>query len=359
MELAGLVVNALVALGTLLLAVFAFLEIREGSRSRRAVELESDAQRVLDQEGGIFLRDLRFAVLRWRRNPELEAAMNHMKLRYEERIREFRDEMRKELNPLLIQFRQDMVSSFPEVDDRGMMVNDLTDPDNPNDWLSLRRFDELAGGAEVQLRTGEWHPDTIYDYPPGLRDRFDEDPAPESRMYEILIARYSRLISFERLHELPRLIPEQIDYDKVALDLIHRDIRLRLVDWKQRSPEFAAFQILVFVEALNPAATMDVDGDPTLPSLDPLRLHLGGFSGVYTSISYLDLVSHPEMLSQADNVFQSNVKLVVEALKQHLRDMVTGLQDEIKATSHPSTAILQALDRTVRWGGRHANRDAN
>lgn len=352
-----MLVNAVVALGTLSLAGFAYLEIRAGSRSRRALELSSDAQRVLDQQGGIFLRDLRFAVLRWRRNSELEAAMSRMRLRYEDRIREFRDEMRRELIPLLIRLRRDMVSAFPEVDDGGVMVKGLGNPDDPNDWLSLRRFDELAAGAELRLRDGEWNLNTIYDYPPGLRDPFKEDPAPESRMLEILLARYRRLISNENLQMLPRPIPEQIDHDKVRIEWIHNDIRLRLMDWKQRSPEFAIFQILVFVEALNPAGEMDVDGDPTLPSLDPLRLHLGGFAGVYNSTSYLDLVSHPEALGQADNIFQSNVGIVVDALKQHLRNTVTGLQDEIKATLHLSTTIPQMLDRVVKWGSRNINRD--
>lgn len=357
MELAGLVVNALVALGTLLLAYFAFFEIRAGSRSRRALEVSTDAQRVLGQQGGVFLHDLRFTVLRWRHDPELEAAMSRMMPRYEDRIREFRDEIRKELRSLLIQLRDDIVLAFPEVDDGGVMASDLGNPNDSNDWWSLSRFDELAEGAEVLLQKGEWSPETIYSHPPGQRDPFDEDPAPESRMLEILLARYRRLMSHEKTNMLPRPIPEQIDRDKVRIEQIHADIRLRLVDWKQRSPEFSAFQILIFVEALNPAGKMDVHGDPTLPSLGSLRMHLAGFPGVHTSIGYLDLISRPEALQQADNTFQSEVPIVVEALKQHLWTMTTGLQDEIEAASHPSKAIAQVLDRVVKWGGRNIRRD--
>lgn len=283
--------------------------------------------------------------------------MSRMTPRYKDRIREFRDEIRKELRSLLIQLREDIVSAFPEVDDGGVMASDLGNPNDSNDWLSLRRFDELAEGAEVLLQRGEWSSGTIYSLPPGQRDPFNEDPAPESRMLEILQVRYNRLVSKEKLNQLPRPIPVQIDHDKVRIEQIHADIRLRLVEWKQRSPEFSAFQIRIFVEALNPAGKMDVGGDFTLRSLGSLRMHLAGFPGVHTSIGYLDLISRPEALQQADNTFQSEVPIVVDALKQHLRTMKTGLQDEIEATSHPSKAIAQVLDRVVKWGGRNIGRD--
>lgn len=123
----------LVAVGTIGLAVFAFLEIRTGVRSRKVSDLEADADRILAQEGGNFLHDLRSAILRWERNPELRAAMDHMSQRHRHRILEFREEMR-ELKPLLTELRRILVTLFPDAEDGGMLVADLASSGAPDDW---------------------------------------------------------------------------------------------------------------------------------------------------------------------------------------------------------------------------------
>ena len=351
MEVAGLIVNLLVAVGTLSLAVFAFLEVRAASRVRQSAGLDRDAERLLGQDGGFFLRDLRAAVLRWRHNRVFGTAMERMLRRHEARIREFREEMREELKPALLKLKQDLVTAFPEIDDGGGLAMEPPDLADPNSWLSLKQFDELAGGAEVRLRENEWNPhNTIYQMPPGKRDEWWEEPAPESRMLKILRARYERLLSFEQLNRLPRQIPHQIDRDVVTVQQIHGDIRARLLEWKQRSSEAALVQVSVFVDALNPAGAADPDGDATEPDLDVLRLHLkGSIDG--SVIGYFDVMANPSQLDNAQPIVKTEISKVISELKQRLGSAVEGLREETAGTDGPR--LLELVERIESYGRRN------
>ena len=351
MEVAGLVLDFLVAVGTLSLALFAFLEIRTAARARRSSDLDRDVERLLGQDGGFFLRDLRAAVLRWRRDRVFGAAMERMRSRYESRIREFREEMREELKPVLMKLKQDLVAAFPEIDDGGGLTAEPPDLADPEGWLSLERFDELAAGAEVRLREKEWNPHaTLYDMPPGKRDEWWDDPAPESRMLEILLARYRRLLSFEQLSRLPRSIPHQIDRDVVTVQQIHGDIRARLLEWKQRSPEAALVQVSVLVDALNPAGAGGPDGDATEPDLRALQLHLmGSIDG--SAIGYFAVMADPSQMSNAQTHVQAEISQVIRELKQRLGSAVEGLREEAAGTDGPR--LLELVERVVSYGRRN------
>lgn len=347
--------DILVALGTLLLALFAFLEIRAAARVRQASVLDRDVQRLLDQEGGFFLRDLRSAVLRWRRDRMFGAAMERMLRRYEARIREFREETREELKPALLKLRQDLVAAFPEIDDGGALATHSPDLADPDRWLSLARFDELAAGAEVRLRENEWNPhDTIYDMPPGKRDEFWEDPAPESRMHAILLARYDRLLSFEKMDRLPRPIPHQIDRDVVTVQQIHGDIRARLLEWKQRSPEAALVQISVFVDALNPASAGDPEGNATESDLGVLHLRLmGSIDG--SAIGYFDVMADPSQMDNVQPHVQTEISQVIQELMQRLGSAVEGLREETAGTD--GLRLLELVERAVSYASRNVDKE--
>ena len=354
MEVAGLVLDFLVAVGTLSLAFFAFFEIRAASRVRQSASLDRDAERLQGQDGGFFLRDLRAAVLRWRRDRVFGAAMERMIRRHEARIREFREEMREALKPALLKLRQDLVAAFPEIDDGGAMATYSSDLADPEGWLSLARFDELATGAEVRLRENEWSPhDTIYDMPPGKREEWWEDPVPESRMLKILRARYEKLLSFEQLNRLPRPIPHQIDRDFVTVQQIHDDIRARLLEWKQRSSEAALVQASAFVDALNPAGAGDPEGDATEPDLGVLRLHLmGSLDG--SAIGYFDVMADPSQLGNAQPIVKTEISKVIGELKQRLGSAVEGLREETAGTDGPR--LLELVEHTVNYGRRNVNK---
>ena len=343
----------LVAVGTLSLAVFAFLEIRAASRVRQSAGLDRDAERLLGQDGGFFLRDLRAAVLRWRRDRVFGTAMERMIRRHEARIREFRGEMREELKPALLKLKRDLVTAFPEIDDGGGLATEPPDLADPNGWLSLVRFDELAAGAEVRLRENEWNPhNTIYQMPPGERDEWWEDPAPESRMLEILLARYRRLTSFEKLSRLPRQIPYQIDRDVVTVKQIHGDIRARLLEWKQRSSEAALMQVSVFVDALNPAGAGDPEGDVTEPDLWVLRQHLmGSIDG--SAVGYFDVMADPSQLGDAQPNVKTEISKVIGEVKQRLGSAVEGLREETAGTDGPR--LLELVERIVSYGRRNVD----
>ena len=342
----------LVAVGTLSLAFFAFLEIRSASRVRQSASLDRDAERLQGQDGGFFLRNLRAAVLRWRRDRVFGAAMERMIRRHEARIHEFREEMRESLKPALLKLRRDLVAAFPEIDDGGAIATYSSDLADPEGWLSLARFDELAAGAEVRLRENEWNPhDTIYDMPPGKRDEWWEDPAPESRMLEILLARYRRLRSFEYSDRLPRPIPHQIDRNVVTVGQIHGDIRSRLLEWKQRSPEAALVQASVIVDALNPAGAGDPEGDVTEPDLGVLRLHLmGSIDG--SAIGYFDVMADPSQLGDAQPIVKTEISKVIGELKQRLGSAVEGLREETSGTNGPR--LLEVAERIVNYGRRNS-----
>ena len=72
------VLEVLVALGTFALAAATFLEISEGTRSRRLQEFDRDVERVGRLGGGDFLLAIQNLTRRWREDPRLGAEVRRM-----------------------------------------------------------------------------------------------------------------------------------------------------------------------------------------------------------------------------------------------------------------------------------------
>jgi hypothetical protein len=113
-----LLVDVFVALGTLVLAAAAFLEISEGNRSRRLQDFDRDVERVRRLGGGDFLLAMRNLARRWREDPRLGAEVRRMELSYERRAGRFREQMAR-LRPALVELAELMVREHPEVRDGG------------------------------------------------------------------------------------------------------------------------------------------------------------------------------------------------------------------------------------------------
>lgn len=335
MEVLGFLLDLLVAVGTLALAFFAFWEVHTGAGLRKAKEVDIDAERLLDREGGELLRDLRFTVLRWQKDPKLGTAMNHMVQKYKARIAEYHREMQK-LRPLLIQLRQDLVNQHPEVDDGGSLGRISTNSSDPNNWLTLHRFDELATGAELRIQEREWRSSTIYGRPPGTRDSYFEDPAPERKMLEILEDRFRYLRRLERREDLQ--ISNALHRGFAQARLWNGDVVNRLVDWKQISAEAAVYEILIFVEAMDPSYIPWTSANAAEQNLSELRRHLADYD-------FWEVAADPSQIDEINEEERKEIVVVVDALKQLIRQAVPGLRDELLAT--PS--LREMLRAPVRW----------
>ena len=164
MEVLGIVTDIAVALLTGALALAAFLEIRQSQAARRRDYFNSELGRLLELEGSDFLFGMRFSLDSWQQDRDLGRVIDEMRRNYAGRREQFR-ELALSLRPALVTHREALVQAHPETDDGGHIGQYLVGLD---DHLSLRRFDELAKGAELELNDPRFVlTDTAYNSPPG------------------------------------------------------------------------------------------------------------------------------------------------------------------------------------------------
>lgn len=238
-----MIVDVFVALGTLVLAAAAFLEISEGNRSRPLQDFDRDVERVGRLDGGDFLLAMRNLARRWREEPRLGAEVRRMELSYERRADRFREQMAR-LRPALVELAELMVREHPEVRDGGPLVGSQ-EVSGPDSSRSMQTFAELAEGAGA---LGWWPYGSAYNSPPG-RQAETEEPSPESWML-VEILRYRE----EALHGQEvrggRAMDPRFREGFRGLRRRHDEIVGAFVHWKSTGPEGAVHEVMLTAQGL-------------------------------------------------------------------------------------------------------------
>lgn len=250
-----LVLEVLVALGTFALAIAAFLEITEGTRSRRLQEFDREVERIGRLDGGDFLLAMRNLARRWREDPRLGAEVRRMERDYELRACLFRERL-AQLRPALVELAELMLRAHPEVRDGGTLVGSQ-EVSGPDSTRSMQAFVELAEGTDAR---GRWPYDTAYNSPPG-RQAETEEPSPESWMLIEILRYREEALHGQEVHGGPAVDPRFRDGFR-QLRLRHDEIVGAFVHWKSTGPEGAVHELMLTARGLeNPDARLEDDRD--------------------------------------------------------------------------------------------------
>ncbi len=192
-----------------------------------------------------FFRGMSFLAERWWKDESIGERVRQMQRSYDEKLSAFRDQSRS-LRPELIALKDMLLQEHPETADDETIGRAVTNAvQHQNLDLSLRRFDELAAGAD--LEGDELPRETAYNSLPD-REAWTEEPTPERQMLNIINARLNHLWH-RRNQGGPRVGNVQEKY--TGLDQRHNAAVQQFVEWKRGTPEGAMRELLATAKALD------------------------------------------------------------------------------------------------------------
>lgn len=330
-------IEILTAIGTLLLALAAFAEIHNSTKSRQLNQLERDIDQLAQIDEKDFPATARRTFQRWISDPRSRYLIQGMLDDYEARRLLYHQEL-FELRDDLLNVRRLLVSAHPEIDDAGWTGNSLIAESFDPTHNTLARFDELAAGAALDLDY-EWRGGTRYEFPPGSRDVHDEEPASETQMLELLEARRNRLVSLQQRGDLTVDSTFLAAYESVKRQW--NEVHGAFVDWKQDHSEAALHSALLVLRSWTASTRESQRLDLDHPSLQ------GDVTGMSLHFQYHDyLIS----TGNPDAVFVQH-----SPIQEEMLFALSGLMDRHRKTSNPIYGIVQAIINVNFQHNRRSN----